>query len=310
MQRKEHITEEMWDIFNLRIRPNVVHFVQSHYAKDFLKRNMGITDTLFLKDYINDEIAEFAASHRDTYKRKNICLYNPKKGYEKLEPVIRACRKDIQWVPLAGYKPLEMAQLMCQAKLYVDFGRHPGKDRIPREAAVCGCCILTNQEGSAAYPQDVGINEKYKIKTTEDVETVLETVYDLVDHYDERSGEYSDYRVTVENEKQEFMQEVHSAVEILKERVRKYEDMKIHADDLEEHERILASFESVADQMKQLILEAKSACQQGRVGVIDKLLTTDYMLQILRESLYMELDSLADLESFDLVRETRADGSE
>lgn len=33
-----------------------------------------------------------------------------------------------------------MILTMRKAKVYIDFGFHPGKDRIPREAVMCGAC--------------------------------------------------------------------------------------------------------------------------------------------------------------------------
>lgn len=291
------------DIFNFKARTNVLHFVQSYYAKDFLEKSIGISEVYFLGDYISDEIVGGAALCREKYQRKNICLFNPKKGYDRLEPVIRACRKDIQWVPLTGYKPLEMALVMCQAKLYVDFGNHPGKDRIPREAAVCGCCVLTNREGSAAFQEDVGIPEQYKLDTVEDAEAVLETIYDLIDHYEERVPMYSDYVLAVEKEKEEFIQQVHAAIVLLEEYTREYEHVRICQDNLPEHDGILNSFGSAADQIQQLASKARAACQEGREGVIHQLLTMDYVIQVMRESIYTELDVLSHLDEFTTEKE-------
>lgn len=130
------MTEDDMDPFKLAGRTNAVHFVQSYYAKDFVENGLGIAKTYFLKDYINDDIVKVAQLYGGESLRKDVCVYNPKKGYATLKPVIDACRSDIEWVALQGLKPDEMAKVMCQAKVYVDFGNHPGKDRIPREAAV------------------------------------------------------------------------------------------------------------------------------------------------------------------------------
>ncbi|VAW80540.1 hypothetical protein MNBD_GAMMA15-2365, partial [hydrothermal vent metagenome] len=35
-------------------------------------------------------------------------------------------------------------------------------DRIPREAAICGCCLVTGMQGSAANSVDVPVPGKYK----------------------------------------------------------------------------------------------------------------------------------------------------
>lgn len=285
---KTWIKDDNFDIFHLKQRTNVIHFVQSYYAKDFLEKQMNITEGVhFLKDYINDEITEIGALHGSLYKRGHICLYNPAKGYEKLEPVIKACREDIKWIPLSGYTPGQMAELMCRARVYVDFGPHPGKDRIPREAAVCGCCILTNREGSAAYREDVGIPESYKIEDTADVEMVLEKIYDLTDHYEDRIKDYSDYREAIRREKGEFVEEAQKAVAILEEWIGDTGEGILCPEDAVILEKMLESMDLAVDQMHQLLLEAKTACAQGDGQTMrDKMLTVDYVLQMVRESIY------------------------
>lgn len=209
------------DVFHLKSRKNTVHFVQSWYAKEFLKEQFGIEDSYFLMDYINDGIMKIASLYQNLkYERKNICLYNPVKGYETLKPVIEVCRKDIVWMPLVGYKAEEMAALMCLSKVYVDFGCHPGKDRIPREAAICGCCVLTNRQGSAAYQEDVGIPECYKIADTGNIEGILKKLYLLIDDYEEKKADFSSYRETIKGEKAQFMEDLHTAIDILESRIK------------------------------------------------------------------------------------------
>lgn len=202
-----------FDIFNIAGQKNVFQFVQSQYAKDFLEKYFKITDAHFLSDYINDEIIEQAQATQKP--RENLCLYNPAKGLANVEPLIENSRKDITWIPLQGYTPAEMADLMCRAKLYVDFGGHPGKDRIPREAVVCGCCVITNREGSARNDTDVPIPEKYKLEDTSDICHVLDCIYDVMDHYDDRMEDFVAYRKHVIGEKEQFEREVDQFLEIV-----------------------------------------------------------------------------------------------
>ena len=110
-----------------------------------------------------------------------------------MEGIRNRCREDIKWIPIIRLRADQVALLMCIAKVYIDFGPHPGKDRIPREAAVCGCCIITNREGSAEYSEDVGIPEEYKLFDMLNYDKVLDTIYDLIDNYDERVKEYEAY---------------------------------------------------------------------------------------------------------------------
>lgn len=65
--------------------------------------------------------------------------------------------------------------------------------------------MLTNQAGSAAYQEDVGIPECYKMKDTTDTDAVLEKICELMDGYEEKKAEYAHYRTAIANEKAEFM---------------------------------------------------------------------------------------------------------
>lgn len=227
MTYKNFFQTDDLDFLCMKKWKNAVHFVQSRYAKEFLREYIGVPNSYRLMDYINDEIMEIATQYRDlAYNRQNICLYNPRKGYESLKPVIEACRNDIQWIPLKGYTPREMAELMCIAKVYVDFGHHPGKDRIPREAAICGCCVVTNQKGSAVFEEDVCIPEYYKIADMGDIERVLEVIYALVDHYEERQADFSSYREKIAQEKSSFLMDIQNCIKILENQVEKQKNME------------------------------------------------------------------------------------
>lgn len=202
-----------FDIFNITRKENTFQFVQSQYAKEFLEKYFGIMDSCFLSDYINDEIIGHAQMNQ--YTRENICLYNPAKGLANVEPLIRNSRDDIEWVPLQGYSTVEMADLMCRVKLYIDFGGHPGKDRIPREAAVCGCCLITNREGSARNAMDIPIPGKYKLEDTGNIPHTLDCIYDAIDHYEDRVGNFAAYRKCILNEKEQFCLEIDRFLEIM-----------------------------------------------------------------------------------------------
>ena len=49
--------------------------------------------------------------------------------------------------------PEQVVDLMSESKVYIDFGNHPGKDRIPREAVINGCCVITGVRGSARFKE-------------------------------------------------------------------------------------------------------------------------------------------------------------
>jgi hypothetical protein len=190
-----------------------IHLVQSYYAYDYLTRKHGIPEAkvMFVTDYIDEVFGQFILPPQ---YRKNIALYNPKKGYEDLKPLIEMTPW-LEWIPLYKLTAEDVAVLMETAKIYVDFGSHPGKDRIPREAASCGCCVVTNRKGSAAFEQDVPIPDKYKFSDVHsqyaDVELLLK---DICANYAEHVKQFENYRQSIKAEKARFSSEVKRFIEV------------------------------------------------------------------------------------------------
>lgn len=183
-----------------------IHLYQSYYARYFLEDQKGIAgDKLYyLSDYIND----IYLNSFDLNVKEDIVIYNPKKGYEFTKKLINASL-DIKWVPIQNMTNIEVQELMRRAKVYVDFGNHPGKDRIPREAAMSGCCIITNKRGAAEYSEDVAINEEYKFADEEhNIAIILETIKRCLENYEIAYSDFSDYREIIKTEKFKFMEDV------------------------------------------------------------------------------------------------------
>lgn len=184
-----------------------LHLVQSHYARDYLLHTVGVPEEkiLYVSDYIGDAYGQFILP---SVYRQNIALYNPYKGYADLKPLIDRTTW-LKWIPLINLSEEQVIVLMQSAKIYVDFGPHPGKDRIPREAASCGLCVITNKKGSAAYEQDVPIPEKYKFDNVPSQYDQIEALmHEICDHFDEHSADFDHYRAFIKGEKNLFEQAV------------------------------------------------------------------------------------------------------
>lgn len=184
-----------------------LHIVQSAYAFDYVKNTLHISDEkiMFVSDYISETYGTFIFP---ADYRKNYVLYNPKKGYEDLKPLIEKATW-INWIPLNGYSEEEMILLMESSKIYVDFGNHPGKDRIPREAASCGLCVITNKKGSAAYSEDVPINDKYKFENVnEDLDRINQLMKEICENFSLHMKDFDEYRSIIKQEKKLFSSSV------------------------------------------------------------------------------------------------------
>ncbi|WP_394789616.1 hypothetical protein [Rhodoferax sp.] len=140
------------------------HFAQSHYAKLFLQEN-GI-EALLLSDpipvYTAPAYVATLPQRLAQSERLNRIFYNPHKG-AAVTAQLKAAFPAWDFMPLTGYNREQLAEHFLTGKLYMDFGHHPGKDRLPREAALHGCCVITGLYGSAANSVDVPMDARYKL---------------------------------------------------------------------------------------------------------------------------------------------------
>ena len=180
---------------------SVFHLVQSEYAAEFLRsKNINEDKLIWLSDYISDRYLGIKSVSEN---RKNKIVYNPQKGFDRLEPLINMC-DFAEWKALKGMTEDEMIDNMTDAKIYIDFGNHPGKDRIPREAAICGCCVITNKRGSAAYYGDVPLDDEFKFDEPVDYKALIEKIRDIFDNFDEYYKKFDSYRDWIRQEKEYF----------------------------------------------------------------------------------------------------------
>lgn len=188
-------------------RPEIYHLAQSYYAIDFLRQRVDDSHIMYLSDYLDDGFLDSVLSHSTT-QRANLVLYNPSKGFEYTHKIMRAA-PDLQWFPLQGMTPLQMREVMGRAKVYIDFGHHPGKDRIPRETAISGCCVLTGLRGAARFHQDVPIPSKYKFEDTEEnIPAIASMIRACVSDYEEHVHDFDEYRKMICQEHERFSKDV------------------------------------------------------------------------------------------------------
>jgi len=159
----------------------------------------------YLSEYLNED---FLKTQTDLTKKENIVVYNPKKGLAFTQKIIKKA-KDIKFVPLINMSRDEVVKTLQKAKVYIDFGNHPGKDRIPREAAILGCCVITGKRGSAAFFEDVSIPDEYKFEDREEnIPKIIDKIKDCFENYEERYKDFEYYREVIKNEPQKFIEDL------------------------------------------------------------------------------------------------------
>jgi hypothetical protein len=192
------------------------HFAQSYYALDFLKSNKIHGELLSdsIPVYTESSYIENLEKLLSTGHRENVILYNPKKGTKAISSLKNAY-PNWKFLALEGFNREELADKFINSKIYVDFGHHPGKDRLPREAAIHGCCVITGLLGSAANNLDVNIPSKYKIdqKPSDFITEFGDVVQNIFENFDIASADFSIYRNTIQNEQELFDQQIRAIFE-------------------------------------------------------------------------------------------------
>lgn len=204
---------EKW--YSFKKNKSILHMTQSMYAKDFLKKAGVSEEQIFeVSDYLGEDFFTEEVL-LDSSKRKLNVLYNPKKGLDFTNKLI-AFSPNLHWIPIAQMSPDEVSHLMLESRVYIDFGNHPGKDRMPREAAISGCCIVTGRNGSADYYEDIPIMDQYKFKRTiADVPAICSCIEQLVNEYDTYISDFEYYRSFIRAEKSKFEKAVSDLLSIL-----------------------------------------------------------------------------------------------
>ncbi|HEX4915800.1 MAG TPA: hypothetical protein VFV51_17700 [Vicinamibacterales bacterium] len=190
--------------------PGFGHMAQSHYAIDFLRRH-GIGNVEYVSDYLGAAFLETAvASNR---KREDRVLYNPRKGFDFTRKLIAAA-PDVRFVPIENMTPSQIAEVMQSSKVYIDFGHHPGKDRMPREAAICGCCVITSRNGSAGFHEDVPIPAAFKFqRDDESIPSVIDCIRLCLADYPGNLARFAQYRGAILAEPGQFESQVRAFLE-------------------------------------------------------------------------------------------------
>lgn len=142
----------------------VTHLTQSNYAWHYLHSVLGIAPTM-LGDYIPD--AQRYAALKPAVTEPSIA-FNPNKSGKLTNQIRAATDSEIAWLPIQGLDRQGVGELLDRATLYLETGHQPGKDRLPREAALRGCVVLMLRRGAGANSVDCPLPQRYKVMPGDD----------------------------------------------------------------------------------------------------------------------------------------------
>lgn len=185
-------------LWGARGMKRLLHISKSAYDRDYLAQR-GLQS-----HPLSGPISEFylrPCTPADFETKQNLILYNPRKDL-RIAPQLRRRLPHCRFIPLAGLDESGLRQAYLSAKLYIDFGHHPGKERMPREAVVSGCCIVTGRRGSAANALDIPIPERFKIDETDPCffDKLESAIAEVFDDFPRVTVEFEPYRAAVLSE--------------------------------------------------------------------------------------------------------------
>lgn len=197
------------DIIYREYDKNWYHLVQSEYAYDYCleERHIPESNIFRLSDFLSKSFTQ-DVNFNLLDGRKNQILYNPKKGYDFTSKLINSA-SDLQWVPIINMTSDQISNLMKSSKVYIDFGYHPGKDRIPREAAMCGCCVITGKRGAAKNNIDIQIPEKYKFDEKY-IPQIISMIKYIFNNYNDCVKDFDLYIDKIKKEEATFDEEINN----------------------------------------------------------------------------------------------------
>ncbi|TFC56974.1 MULTISPECIES: hypothetical protein [unclassified Cryobacterium] len=189
---------------------STLHLAQSHYAWAYLYAQLNVVPTL-LGDYT--PLFRIEGFRSDVANdRGRTVAYNPKKGSELTERVI-AKTSDIEWRPLIGMSADDVCRSLASTAIYLDLGQHPGKDRMPREAAYLGAVTIVARRGAGAFTQDVPLPWQHKVQPTDPhfLERTVALLDQVLAEPQAHRDSQNEYRSALLREKEVFFAEVQRA---------------------------------------------------------------------------------------------------
>lgn len=190
---KEFILNKKYDFTNENL---VAHLCASHYAFDYVSKRTSQKCVLFIEPISLSFLSSMLNYSSNLYRKKRV-LYNPAKNYEFSRKIIKRM-KDVSFIPLKGFNQKDLITLFRENMIYMDFGSFPGAERLPKEAVVNGCLIITGKNGASKFHSDVPILEKYKFDVSKDnIDSICDMIRYMLDNYDALYSDFDEYRQMV-----------------------------------------------------------------------------------------------------------------
>lgn len=188
--------------------PKIEHLCASYYAYDFVKcksKNKVVLCIEPISKYLLEKFRAYRENTRNV-NRLDVILYNPKKTSCSFIQKIESYANDLEFEPLQGMTQQQLIDKYKSSKLYIDFGPFPGAERIPKEAVLFGCSIITGRRGASNFYGDVPIPDEYKFEDPESqIDEIVAKIRFVLGNYEKVYSDFEEYRKTVLNLEDSFI---------------------------------------------------------------------------------------------------------
>ena len=191
------------NLFDYQKLKNDIHLYQSEYARQFVKDSINPRKLYAVSDYIVIE------SIRAGNKKDEIALVQRKLD-ARYTHLIQKLKSGYKVHIVKNLSRHRLAKLLGKTKIFIDFGNHPGKDRLPREAAMFNNIIITSTLGASENGKDVQIRDDYKLSYSIDPKTFDSFIQICLLQYHKKKQDFISYKQLIINEKSVFFNEVNS----------------------------------------------------------------------------------------------------
>ena len=178
------------------------HLAQSYYAYNFLKKEFSNVERLY--DYQNQKRIK---KSKNQIKRKiNLICYSHKSN--NFLDLVKSTSK-IKFIKLENLNTNQILSIFEKTKIYIDFGYHPGKDKMPREAVLFNNCIITNYKGSAKNKNDIPINEEFKFyERSKNINKIQTKINEVLLNHKKEFKKFERYKKQVLMEEKNFKSQI------------------------------------------------------------------------------------------------------
>lgn len=185
--------------------PNIRHAAQSNYASNFLTgigiRSTPLTDYTVTNDTPLQPIGE----------RKKVVAINtsPKviTPIDRLTNEIALIDPSIEVRQVNSMSRQDVYELFGAARLFIDLGSFPGRDRMCREALALGANVLISNTGAGGVHNDFLIPDAYRASPFNIAEIAKKTVQ-MTQHPEPHHKSFTDARRKISSERDTFVLEV------------------------------------------------------------------------------------------------------